>query len=340
MNNFLERSQAIQNVLKFNKEFDKLLKYQHDLDICENHFIHRKSTFNLEEVIGYLEADEYIENIPRNNNSRLSKEDLVTIIFKTILSSLPVLKVLFKEKQLYLCKSKREDELKYYELSKKFVNKLTKDDTIISFNYDPIIDYYLINHGNGVPLDYGILLKGYKEPSNESISLLKLNGSINWRACPECQETTWLGVNGLFETQKTVIKNEKDGWIYEIFNTELGYMCKHSKRKHIVKDILILTPTWYKHGYKYEIMQKIWRKASEKLENTTRIIFIGYSLPQTDIAFKYILRSSLAKNKNDFSVEVIDPQIQNNAERYLEIFKDISFKEISFEDYIKYRILG
>ncbi len=330
MKNFLERSQAIRDTLKFNKEFDKLLKYQDELNINNNHIICRKSTFSLEEVLGYLEAEEYIGNI---HNSRISKEDLVTIIFKTILSSLPALKVLFKDKQPDLYKLGWEDGSKYDELLKKFVKTLKDDDTIISFNYDVVIDYYLINYRNGAPVNYGIKLEGYEDPSNNSISLLKLNGSINWRACPDCRKTTWLGVNSLFKTTKTLTDVDKYG-IYELFETELLYICEHSKRKHIDKDILILPPTWYKRGYKYEIMQTIWRKASEKLENAKEIIFIGYSLPQTDIAFKYLLLSSLAKNKNKFSVQVIDPQIQNIAKRYLEIFKDnISLRAITFEEY-------
>ena len=70
--------------------------------------------------------------------------------------------------------------------------------------------------------------------------------------------------------------------------------------------------------------------------NAEKIIFIGYSFPQSDLQFKFLLLSSLAKNNNRFNVEVIDPNIQNTAGRYLEIFKDnITFKAMTFEDYFK-----
>lgn len=174
---------------------------------------------------------------------------------------------------------------------------------------------------------------GYEKPKEfeKRIPLLKLHGSLNWRICHKCNKPRWIENKHLLEMADD---DEKRNFVHEIF-LKIRTPCPIHKRHTI--ETFFVPPSWNKNDY---LDSKIlWKLASQKLKIADEIIFIGYSLPQADIYFKYLLLSSLPEKK--FSVEVVDPNIENIAGRYLEIFKDnISFKAMSFEDYIKNCIPG
>jgi hypothetical protein len=225
--------------------------------------------------------------------------------------------------------------LQYSNLLKKFIEQLTKDDTIISFNYDVLIDDFLTK--NGLLPDYGIDLEQKQASQNNMrIRLFKLHGSLNWSICSKCKKPQWYEYDYLLERSKSSKSNGSDNIsdkLYELFELDSLKMCgKNEKHKRLIEeDTLIIPPSWNKHDYPY--FKGMWLKASEALKDADKIIFIGYSFPQTDIYFKFLLLTSLPKN--GFSVEVVDPNIQNIAGRYLEIFKDnISFNAKTFEEYI------
>lgn len=331
MNEFVERAREMKTILKFDQEFEKLRIYVSDPDINKNLKISNELDYSLEEVMGCLDMEVYTENV---NPNRPSNNDMSTIIFKTIISNLPAFRDRFRERYPKLFKVGKETELKYVKSLKKFIRNLSKDDVIISLNYDVILDYYLIK--DRISIDYCLYLEDFKA-SSKIISLLKLHGSINWWYCPECGETEFIRFNHFFDKNppSKKINIEIDDNMNEFISTQEIYLCKKCKVKEI-KEILIIPPTWHKDGGKYDIIKKIWANASKKLENAEKIIFIGYSFPQSDLQFKFLLLSSLAKNNNRFNVEVIDPNIQNTAGRYLEIFKDnITFKAMKFEDYFE-----
>ena len=56
-----------------------------------------------------------------------------------------------------------------------------------------------------------------------------------------------------------------------------------------------------------------WRKALNKLRNAKNVIFIGYSLPLTDIYMQYFLRAALGPNTDINRIFVFDPILCKNT---------------------------
>jgi len=54
-------------------------------------------------------------------------------------------------------------------------------------------------------------------------------------------------------------------------------------------------------------LKSVWKSASEEIEQATRIIIIGYSLPETDSFFKYLLALGLSKNDSLQEIILINP---------------------------------
>lgn len=260
---------------------------------------HKLKHFNIEEIFGYLDMKISLKDsnsVEENRNKDMFLEFIEDVMILSYIHG------------------NKEKKSEYSILLKKFVDNLRENDAIISFNYDVLIDKFLTD--NKKYPDYGIDLEEYEKPreSEKRIALLKLHGSLNWRICPTCKNRPrWVGYNSLLDRHP-----------YKI--AEIAHI---HKRRFIPEETFFVPPSWNKNDY---FNKDLWRLASEKLRNADKIIFIGYSLPQTDMYFKYLLLSSLSHNG---FVEVVDPNIDNVAGRYLQIFKDrISFKRMSFEEYI------
>src|SRR5882672_4718704 len=91
---------------------------------------------------------------------------------------------------------------------------------------------------------------------------LKLHGSVNW-AAPH--ESTKLRIYGNYQ---------------ELLAAK--------------RQVLLVPPTWRK-TFSGAISQ-VWDTAVRALTNATRIVIIGFSIPPTDIHFKYLLAAGLQEN--------------------------------------------
>ncbi|MDD5474101.1 MAG: SIR2 family protein [Candidatus Methanoperedens sp.] len=286
-------------------------------DIWEYINVHKLENFNIEDIFGYLEMKIDINSLDSDKNEDVHIRNLVLELIEKVI----------KWSYDY---SDEEKVSKYSMLLEKFVKKL-KNDTIISFNYDVLIDDCLDK--NGLSPDYGATFEN-KESSKSDIQLIKLHGSLNWKICPECKKPIRLNYDYLTERRsKSATKTEYD--VNDLLSNILTICPKKHNRSYMIENTLIAPPSYIKNVPHFrEVINELRKSASEKLKIAEKIIFIGYSLPQTDTYFKYLLLSSLPEK--EFSVEVVDPNPQNIAGRYFETFKknDISFRAMKFEDYI------
>lgn len=155
--------------------------------------------------------------------------------------------------------------------------------TIISFNYDLIVEDALKKLS--IPYRYGI---EPKESTSEDIQLLKLHGSINW---------------GL-RTKSTS---------YEIYSTYSDLLDSGLSPQ-------IVPPTWRKIFTGQ--LTKVWDNSLDALEKATRIIVIGFSMPETDSHFKYLMASGLQKNVSLREILFVNPDKETVASRAKKLFGD------------------
>lgn len=96
--------------------------------------------------------------------------------------------------------------------------------------------------------------------------------------------------------------------------------------KQYGEDMGIVPPTWRKQATK-PAYQAQWSHISQGLQSVRRIIFIGYSLPKTDLYFRHFLALSLADNPHLPKVYVLNPGIQELGgvkENYLDLFEPLA----------------
>jgi len=165
-----------------------------------------------------------------------------------------------------------------------------RKDTIITFNYDLVCDHAL--RRLGYEADYHLdaaLVDDRREPQTGGRrDLLKLHGSTNWGVCSACNE-------------RAVILSEKvtdSPGNFRQMKCRCGQSAFHP---------FLIPPSWDKSEYR-KVIAPVWKKAVDELKSATRICIIGYSMPETDAFFKYLLTMALSQNHGLYKLIVVDYQ--------------------------------
>lgn len=162
-------------------------------------------------------------------------------------------------------------------------------DSVITFNYDLVLEREMSvlrvrpnYHCGSSAYFYGDAFAG----STRRANLLKLHGSVNWVTCAKCNRLWFLGPEA---TQVAALGN---------------YACPNCGQFSL--SMLIVPPTWNK-GIEEGFIRSVWSKALEELMGAGRLFIVGYSFPETDQFFKYMLGLALAQNDGLWEVHIVNP---------------------------------
>ena len=144
-----------------------------------------------------------------------------------------------------------------------------KRNTFITFNYDTLIEEAL--GAIGKPMSYGFRPRSSITDSSASwlglggsagVEILKLHGSVNW------------GYPGRRGGKLTVFGSYED-------------LQRSGITPHLIP------PTWNKS---FESLSDVWLGALRAIGDATRLVVIGFSMPPTDLHFKYLVAAGLRDN--------------------------------------------
>lgn len=162
----------------------------------------------------------------------------------------------------------------------KVVECLDAQDTIISFNYDCVMDHALRRHGDGKwSARYGYTfnkpnrIAGYDHwhaadpprASRESLYLLKLHGSLNWQLPPK--------------------ESARDG---EIRLKQRLYQQAGTPK------FTIIPPEFVKNIESDDNFATLWQNAERALRNAETIALVGFSFTPTDLHVESLFRYAMA----------------------------------------------
>jgi hypothetical protein len=227
-----------------------------------------------------------------------------------------------------------------------FLKGIEADDTVISLNYEPLIDNAIVQTLKQ-PINYGIEARAQQRNSRKKvpetkphgIALYKLHGSLNWLYCPSCQE---------------ILVTQSDEGVQYIFSVHLQTskgVCDQCGSRY---EPLIITPSLTK-SYPNPLLNEIWRQAEDQVARADQLVFVGYSLPDADAYVKAMFKRAIYTNikgyKRDgarqdthfISVIDYDPdydheqgnEIQN---RYLRLFGTVEYYPRGFGSYVNHKV--
>jgi hypothetical protein len=190
---------------------------------------------------------------------------------------------------------------------------LLEETAFLSMNYDVLLDRVIHSSVSHIP-DYGI--DGFYDPGPEassdekeraSVLILKLHGSLNWRACDNCH----------------ILRNLKE---YVIWPGDKCVDCGEQAARP-----MLIRPTLLK-DFRHRVWKDVWRRAGHVLAGASRWIFVGYSLPLADVWMLRLLAQSarsggIPPRQRNIVVVNTDPQVK---QRFSLLFPGVDFCEMDF----------
>lgn len=258
-------------------------------------------------------AREMIENFlgvvfPNVEVKKLSLEDVFTILDRAVLGKEPfgdfdwgelyqirqnliyILLVFIDSKIKLALEQKYQPYDRFIEfLFKKVRDK--EDFCVISLNWDSLLESFVYHKfPNKIMVNYCLESWSAKRKkklrkAEKGIKVLKLHGSTNWILCNHC---------GRLFIEFEGIEFEEQECVFCEFD-------RPAKAALLTASPLIVTPTMIKELDNLHL-KTIWHKAFIELQASTKIIFIGYSLPLADFELRYLLKKALDSKKE---IEVV-----------------------------------
>ncbi len=207
----------------------------------------------------------------------------------------------------------------YTVIGKKIYDGYKNEENInlsfITFNYDICLDRVLLSmydesENESYDVDFGIDLGNYEQekwfhrPRKRKINLLRPHGSINWVFCKSCG--------------KVFSKISRQGNPLDLVGRKKCYHCGLSSIEPY-----IVHPT-NNRIYENKYIMQIWDKVETILQEADYWCFIGYSLPEADRYFSYILSKTYNLRKVKFVKTKGLPKISVvNPNRYVNKHKSV-----------------
>ena len=95
----------------------------------------------------------------------------------------------------------------------------------------------------------------------------------------------------------------------------------------------LIPPTWKKVFEKQ--LEAVWQTAIRKLNSATRIVIIGFSMPATDLHFKYLMAAGLRSNASLRQILFVNPEATVLEAKARTLLRNayIDTKTIDFDPY-------
>jgi hypothetical protein len=318
----------VRNFLKTAKaNFRYVPEQQHtELAFLIYKYFHNDESSDIERVLSFLSTPSLEHRTTRREHRSILYDELVEIIVGVLSDA---------------SKSEAESQEVRKTYDRFAAHLSSKETTVITFNYDLLIDNLLMQTGQWHRYDgYGVNIPMVddamptprhtfiRQPTPRltlaNVSLLKLHGSINW-GTPTIHDHT--------ETIYQIPVGEGISMDDFVVQTDLGSPFTLYFKPVIIPPILDKT-FWLRHP----AFKVLWNMAMEAIDDADSITFIGYSLPVTDFMAEFMFRQAINLRSSETRILVVDPNASGLRQRYLDIFGsapilDISFKDCDFVSY-------
>lgn len=261
------------------KDVEQLLER---LDYCET----TSDTKLREQVLGQLDLPD--STVMSNKIANINEWIRIRIAIETsaFLSQLP-------------------DDSERWDPYKKWFQSLSENDSILTFNYDGVVEKV----ASLVGLPYfkdSSTIGSLENPTDGMPSLLKLHGSADW--------------SYQFDAPDKIEAVSVDRM--DIFSKITNWGTFIKNQKHVV----IGSPGMSKKRITFGLFKSLWDKASIELKRAQVISIVGYSMPATDNLAKELILESIACNRQLKQINIVLGPDSNSprARRVLELCKQVT----------------
>ena len=289
------------------RQLEKTLGYLYPVSGRKSQSRRKLANVNVEEFLSLLNtAEEFNEILPTTYLEPVVIRRLRTSLLKNIVE-------LLAESQL-----KAESSEKLVGYVDRFLSKLEPRDTVITFNWDLLVERRMCQLGQAFKLCP-------REESNH-VALLKVHGSIDWYRGAELDSRKGFEVvyRQLYKAPWTEVSRQSD----KLLGDALPF---------------IVPPTFNKSFRGCADIEEIWVQAFQRLQEADEIYVCGYRFPPEDLYARFVLRRAIRfnvirrqrkKSSPGLKLTVIDPDPSVAKFAQQNIYARVRFDEEKFENSI------
>lgn len=242
-------------------------------------------------------------------------------------------------KEVYLIISKKQKEAEEKNKIKyiiNFANQLTAQDTIVTFNYDTLVES--IFKRLNIKWDHG--LDDFVE---QNISVLKMHGSIDWiilkrgtlKDKPEKFQKLYSRYD-IYVREQNHTPADKPEYIWELWRHTDTYAIPAFSESPISS---------FQYGLGHAGLGRFkrlsmlpgsylsWHEAGSALYNADEVYVIGFSMTQYDLMcrmyFLDVIQKRIEDNRKPIKLTLIDPQAPKIEGTFRQVFKPADMKVIA-----------
>jgi hypothetical protein len=233
-------------------------------------------------------------------------------------------------------------------IAKRFARALREfSSTIISTNYDLVMDAALLERRPAGNVNYGVSVREavYRQdglragrfdemhhyhplPGSQEIirrggiPLLKLNGSLNWLYCPRCDELD-------------VTLRQSAGALPILDVPELG-RCIQERCTSPYETVLVGPSV--EQRYEHRVLRDTWARAERALQQADALVIVGYSMPDADFLIRALIARTFGPRSQAVTVvtaarrEFDSHQLE---QRYRRLLAGCRFEEDGFAAFVE-----
>ena len=232
------------------------------------------------------------------------------------------------------------------------VGRLNRNVTIISLNYDSVIEEaFDCIYARQAYIDYCLNLLNYdfahemgfnwwvnpREPVRTwdegvptPIKILKLHGSLNWKYCRACRRV-------LLTPWDTEIEVDTGAFFDNYVSMEeapMEYLCPIDGCRF---EALIIPPAYVK-DLRHPVVTTVVSEAEHELRVAEKVVFVDYSFPDADVHVRALLGKCLPEG---VEVMVVNPDTSDALKsRYAHMSRSVVFVEKTFDQFVDSGLTG
>lgn len=221
----------------------------------------------------------------------------------------------------------------------RLAENLTCIDSILTFNYDTLIEQSLIDIEKG--FNHGI-----EKDNTRGVSVYKLHGSIDWLVAH--RNDSYSKLEMIFDKKNRKRRDRNTGYVEEDYRL---WRCRD--REQLEKWISGRDLQWvredgdsrtvgmaglgaYKPLHEIPGLGLVWQKGMQQLFKSDMAVVVGFSLSDFDMMaqmqFAEVARNR--ENNNPLKVVVIDPYIsEEGKQRFERVFREVKFIQEKHENF-------
>jgi hypothetical protein len=181
----------------------------------------------------------------------------------------------------------------------RFIEKISLDGSaFISLNWDTVIERKMAEIQGVEAFDYCCGARPSDFPdsgqkitdrklSGEALRVVKMHGSLNWLYCDSCRQSFWFPATRVSEIAKQLLRPDEWEDIDPKHIRHSQWECRCCPGVPLGTRLATFS---YRKALDFPQFHRSWLSAERILRNAKRWVFIGYSLPEADYEFKYLLK--------------------------------------------------